>query len=361
MSSYSIHLYGVIAVWDKSADWLRAELDKAKDASRIDLYINSPGGSVFEGVAMMAMLNRCGKEVHTHIEGLCGSMATVLAITGKTISMVRSSLFMVHNPSGLVWGQAKDMRKVADNLDKIRDDMADSYVRRTKLTRDEIIQMMDDDTYLNATEAKDKGFIDEIIEVVPGQDDDNSTNQPEDKAAMTAQQQQQQAEAEKNLTTLQASNNQLQSELSTKDRELQAERERSEALAAENARMKAEQQEQSDKEKVDGYITARLMTPAERESSLEAIKAIRSTGNESALSAYFKSIEARTPHAQLTEETYVPPAADTPSRGGNSNEAQVHNIATAESKEMDAAITALQRKHGISYEAATEMYLSTMQ
>lgn len=360
MSSYSIHLYGVIAVWDKSADWLRSELDKAKEASRIDLYINSPGGSVFEGVAMIAMLNRCGKEVHTHIEGLCGSMATVLAICGKTISMVRSSMFMVHNPSGLVWGQAKDMRKVADNLDKIRDDMAESYARRTKLSREEIIQMMDDETYLNATEAKDKGFIDEIIEVVPEQDDDNSMNQPEDAATMTAQQQEQQAEAEKNLTTLQASNTQLQGELSAKDKELQAERERAEALAAENATMKAQQQEQHDKEKVEGFINARLITPAERDTTLEAIKAIRSTGNEAALTAYFRSIEARTPHADLTTDQYVPERPNGVAAHSSSNEMQINTIATAESKEMDAAITALQRKHGISYEAATEMYLSTM-
>lgn len=133
-------------------------------ARQIDLHINSPGGSVFDGVAIYNMLKQHGATITAYIDGLAASIASVIALAGDRVVMAANALFMIHNPSGLVMGSAADMRKMADVLDKIRSTMSGVYAGKSGKAEDEIIAMLDAETWMTAAEALDAGFVDEIAD-----------------------------------------------------------------------------------------------------------------------------------------------------------------------------------------------------
>jgi ATP-dependent Clp endopeptidase proteolytic subunit ClpP len=136
-------------------------------APQIDLHINSPGGSVFDGVTIYNLLKQHAATVTTYIDGLAASIASVIALAGDKVVMAANALFMIHNPSGMVRGTATDMRDFADVLEKIGGTMVQTYVsatekREKKKTEEELKSMMDVDTWMTAEEALEFGFIDEI-------------------------------------------------------------------------------------------------------------------------------------------------------------------------------------------------------
>jgi len=140
------------------------ELQKMGVISELRVYINSPGGDVFAGQAILSMLNRHPATVTVYVDGLAASAASLVAMAGDKIIMPRNAMMMIHNPWTIAWGDANTFRQVADDLDKIRESMIPVYEARTGLPRDEIIKMLDDEKWMTAEEAVELGFADEIEE-----------------------------------------------------------------------------------------------------------------------------------------------------------------------------------------------------
>lgn len=128
----------------------------------LEVRINSPGGSVFQGWAIHnALKEYTGKKI-IHIDGVAASMASVVALAGDEVHMSENALFMIHNPSSQTQGSASDLRKEADLLDKIKNVMVDSYHKKTGIEKKKLIEMLDAETWFDANEAKNSKFIDTV-------------------------------------------------------------------------------------------------------------------------------------------------------------------------------------------------------
>jgi ATP-dependent Clp endopeptidase proteolytic subunit ClpP len=144
-----------------TAKKFQKELAEIK-ASQIDLHINSPGGSVFDGVTIYNLIKQHPANVTTYIDGIAASIASVVALAGNTVTMAENAIYMIHNPFGGVMGNASDMRKFADVLDKIGGTMVSTYAEKTGKPDDEIRALMDEETWMTADEAMEFGFVDNI-------------------------------------------------------------------------------------------------------------------------------------------------------------------------------------------------------
>ncbi len=134
------------------------------DADTVHVRINSPGGSVFEGLAIYSLLQEQSAKVIAHIDGIAASAATFVALGADEIHMNPGGQFMIHKPYTLEVGNSDEMRKTADTLDRIEAGMVALYQRKTKATKGEIRSMVADETWLTAEEALELGFVDEIKE-----------------------------------------------------------------------------------------------------------------------------------------------------------------------------------------------------
>ena len=139
------------------------ELSKIK-ADQIDLHVNSPGGEVFEGIAIYNLIKQHPAHVSSYIDGLAASISSVIPLAGDEIFMAENALMMIHNPYGMAMGDAADMRKMADRLDVVRDSIAKAYISKTDKSEDDINALMDVETWMDAEEALELGLIDEVTE-----------------------------------------------------------------------------------------------------------------------------------------------------------------------------------------------------
>jgi len=155
------------ALWgDTSAKDVINAVKALGSISHLNIYINSPGGSVFEGMAIKTFLARQQYKKDVYIDGLCASIATVVAFgINANVHIDSTALVMIHNAYSCVCGNAKELRKCADDLEKNDETIRGVYLDRTagKLTEDEIRDMMDAETWLTATECLEKGFVDEVV------------------------------------------------------------------------------------------------------------------------------------------------------------------------------------------------------
>lgn len=141
----------------------REDLEALGDISVLNIYINSPGGDVFAGQAIHSMLKRHKAQKVVYIDGLAASIASVIAMAGDKVIMPANAMMMIHNPWTIAMGNAEDFRKMADDLDKIRESLIAAYLgKATELEQEMLIEMMDAETWLTAADAKDYGFADEI-------------------------------------------------------------------------------------------------------------------------------------------------------------------------------------------------------
>lgn len=161
-----IYIYGEIGDWWQELD-AKSLADKIKNSSgdEINIRINSGGGEVFTASSFYSLLKSSGKKINVFIDGLAASAATVIACAGDVVTMPINALYMIHNPLSWQYGNAGEMREMADVLDKVRDAIVATYVQKTGLSEEKIIEMMDAETWMTATEAKEFGFIDEIMDV----------------------------------------------------------------------------------------------------------------------------------------------------------------------------------------------------
>lgn len=164
-----IEIYGYIsdAKWYDDdvtpADFKKA-MNKLKNKKRIDVHINSGGGGVWAGMAITNILEKHPADTWGYVDGIAASIASVILQGCKNRVVSTGSLVMIHNPSAVAIGEAEDMRKTADMLDKVKTSIIDKYAGRTTTSAEEISQMMTDETWMTAEEAVTFGFADSIDE-----------------------------------------------------------------------------------------------------------------------------------------------------------------------------------------------------
>ena len=156
-----ILLYDEIGPWGVTAKDFAGAMAQA-GAGDITVRVNSPGGSVFDGLAIYNALKAHPGAVNVVVDGLAASAASFIAMAGDTVSMAESSMMMIHNASAVVMGNRNDLRDTANVLDKVDAQMADIYAAKTGKPADEISGMMDAETWMTAAEAKDAGFCDAL-------------------------------------------------------------------------------------------------------------------------------------------------------------------------------------------------------
>ena len=120
---------------DVTAASFKKDLDALGDIDTLNIYINSPGGSVFEGQAIYSQLQRHKARKNVYVDGIAASIASVIAMAGDTVYMPKNAMMMIHNPWGVVVGNAEDMRKHADSLDNPWDLVAAYMSNRRKRRR----------------------------------------------------------------------------------------------------------------------------------------------------------------------------------------------------------------------------------
>jgi ATP-dependent protease ClpP protease subunit len=159
-----ILLYDEIGAWGITAQQFARELKALGDLSLISLRIHSPGGDVFEGTAIYNLLKHHPARVEAHIDGLAASMATVIAMAADTIYMPENAMMMVHRPWGIQGGEADDMRRYADLLEKIEDTMVSAYMAKTGKSQEDIKALLKAETWMDGREAVEAGFADQLTE-----------------------------------------------------------------------------------------------------------------------------------------------------------------------------------------------------
>lgn len=181
-TSADFYVYGTI-VDEKTADWwtgeisktdvdtmqFKEELDNLKGITDLNIFINSPGGSVFASSTIVSMLNRfketTGAKIHGFVDGLCASAATYLLMVSDDVNFYKNSMMMIHKPMSMAWGNANELQKEIDTLNNIEDNMMiPMYMSKAKVGEEEIKNLISDETWFNAN-SKDKNFIGNFFNV----------------------------------------------------------------------------------------------------------------------------------------------------------------------------------------------------
>jgi len=155
--------------WDDSgvgAKEFAQALKEIPHEKEIVVAINSPGGNVFDGLAIYHQLQARQSKVVTRVDGLAASIASVIAMAGRETRMPKNALLMIHDPSALAIGNAADMRKMADVLDKNKSVLVGIYHAKTGKPTAEIEKEMTAETWFTGPEAKDGGYIDTVTDQV---------------------------------------------------------------------------------------------------------------------------------------------------------------------------------------------------
>lgn len=129
----------------------------------ITLWINSPGGNVFAAAEIYTMIRDYPGIVTVRIASIAASAASVVAMAGNLVQMSPTALLMVHDPSTIAMGNARDMEKAITTLNEVKESIINAYVAKTGLSRNRVSKLMSDETWLNAKKAVELGFADEIL------------------------------------------------------------------------------------------------------------------------------------------------------------------------------------------------------
>jgi ATP-dependent Clp protease, protease subunit len=153
-----ISVFDEIGGFGVSVAEFKEAFDLVKDRSEILLTLNSPGGSVTEGMAFYNLIAGYRAKVKVEVLGVAASIASVVALAGRELVMDEGSYFMIHNPWTITWGDADQLRHDAEVLDKMRSEILNIYTSHSNLSTKEIGALMDEETWLTADEAKKHGF-----------------------------------------------------------------------------------------------------------------------------------------------------------------------------------------------------------
>lgn len=162
-----INIYGDITSWDYyggdvSSFTLSKEIE-GLEVDAINVYINSYGGEVAEGLAIYNNLKRHKAKIKTYCDGFACSAASVVFMAGDERIMSTASLLMIHNAWTYASGNADDLRKQANDLEVITQASINAYMQEVNVTEEELKQMLDDETWISPQDALEKGFITSII------------------------------------------------------------------------------------------------------------------------------------------------------------------------------------------------------
>lgn len=161
-----ISLHDEIGLWGVSAADFIADLRTHSDVSVINLSVHSPGGNVLDGLAMYNALSQHPAKVYGQVEGIAASAASFVLMAADTISMPEDAFIMIHNAHGGVMGDADDMREMADVVEKLQNSIINIYHKRTGADVGVLAEMMKAETWMNAADALEIGFIDTISESI---------------------------------------------------------------------------------------------------------------------------------------------------------------------------------------------------
>ena len=161
-----VSIYDEIGAYGVSAKNFLDELGKLPGEASLTLRLNSPGGSVFDAVAIYNALKRHAGPVCVWIDGIAASAASYIAMAGDEVVMPENAFLMIHDPSGFAMGTAADMRAMAEALDKIKGSLVAGYVAKSGGAEDDIAALMARETWLDAAEALALGFADRLAEPV---------------------------------------------------------------------------------------------------------------------------------------------------------------------------------------------------
>ncbi len=159
-------IYDEIGAYGVTAKGFLAELGALPDGVPIDLRLNSPGGSVFDAVAIYNALQRHEGEITVWIDGIAASAASYVAMAGDEIVMPENAFLMIHNPSGVVMGTSAEMREMAATMDKIAGSMIRGYAARSGRSEEEIAALMAAETWFDAEAAIATGLATRMVEPV---------------------------------------------------------------------------------------------------------------------------------------------------------------------------------------------------
>lgn len=142
---------------------VRDQLQKMDKTEPLLVRINSPGGSVFDGVAIKTLLDEWPAQVNVQVDGIAASAASYIAMAGDTVTMANGSMMMVHMPWSVVVGNASDMRKEAELLDKVGDQLAMAYATKSGQSMDVVKAALEAETWYTADEAVQHGLADAVL------------------------------------------------------------------------------------------------------------------------------------------------------------------------------------------------------
>lgn len=139
------------------------ELYKVGKSRPVTVKVNSPGGEVFAAAAIRAILEDYPARVTADIIGLAASAATIVVGGANVVKMRDTATFMIHDPATIAWGTIDEMQQVVDILKTVKETILNGYEAKTGLKREKLSQLMKDETWMTAEQAKELGFVDEVI------------------------------------------------------------------------------------------------------------------------------------------------------------------------------------------------------
>ena len=129
----------------------------------LTVWINSPGGNVFAAAEIYTMLQEYKGAVTVKIASIAASAASVIAMAGKRVLMSPTALLMIHDPSTIAMGNAKDMEKAIETLNEVKESIINAYAAKSGMRRSKIAELMSNETWMNAKKAVELGFADEVL------------------------------------------------------------------------------------------------------------------------------------------------------------------------------------------------------
>ena len=129
----------------------------------LTVWINSPGGNVFAAAEIYTMLQEYKGAVTVKIASIAASAASVVAMAGNRVLMSPTALLMIHDPSTIAMGNAKDMEKAIETLNEVKESIINAYAAKSGLRRSKIAELMSNETWMNAKKAVELGFADEVL------------------------------------------------------------------------------------------------------------------------------------------------------------------------------------------------------
>ncbi len=154
-------------------------------AGDITVWINSPGGDCVAAAQIYNMLSNYKGKVTVKIDGIAASAASVIAMAGDTVLVSPVSMFMIHNPATMAWGDHTEMQKAMDMLSEVKESIINAYVLKTGLSRPKLSHLMDAETWMDANKAVELGFADDIMaraKTEQGEDGEGDTDGEEKKS-----------------------------------------------------------------------------------------------------------------------------------------------------------------------------------